>query len=158
MNSSRSKWPLVLLCIALVGVCIFFLRAREFMAIDRCMDAGGAYEKAWKICDKSNTDAPDTRFSGPVFAGILDGKKIHLQLRDDHLGYRMINNGLRIVGDLNVERGLGKDDNAVIYVLDWTQDAAQHIRFLRVLVNGAEELQRIGPDQQLQKGAALRAK
>lgn len=158
MKTRLLKWVVVLICLATAVLSVFVFRLKEFMAIDRCMDAGGAYEKSWKVCDKSLTETPDTRFSGPVFAGMLDGQKISLQLRDDQMGYRMIDNGLRVVGDMNTERGFQNDDNAVVYVLNWTQDEAQQIRFLRVLAHGEEVLRRIGPDQQLQTGAALRAK
>ena len=82
MKTRLLKWVVVLICLATAVLSVYVFRLKEFMAIDRCMDAGGAYEKSWKVCDKSLTETPDTRFSGPVFAGMLDGQKISLQLRD----------------------------------------------------------------------------
>lgn len=158
MPHSSTKWSVVLLCTTVAGFGLYSSRAKESIAMDRCLDAGGAYEKSWKICDKTTIEAPDMRFSGPVFAGILDGNKVSLQLRDDQLAYRMIANGLRMVGDLNTERGFQTDDQAVVYVLDWLRDDADQMRFVQVFVNGAQELQRIGPDQKIQADAALRAK
>jgi hypothetical protein len=96
----------------------YFLWVQNFIATDRCMDAGGAYDIAWQVCDKSNAESISTQFTGPVYVGTIDGQSVRLQLRDDALSYRMIAPPLRILGDLNTLRGFERDDNAVVYVLN----------------------------------------
>lgn len=63
-----------------------------------------------------------------------------LQLRDDFLGYRMVDGGLRVVGDLNTEKGFGKEDNAVVYVLNANAEDAKQLRFLLKKGEGVDSL------------------
>ena len=112
-----SFWIILILSIALFfssAYLAYSVWVKDLIAEDRCLDAGGAYEKVWQTCSKSMSDGPKTTFSGPVYAGSLMGRDVSLQLRDDFLGYRMVDGGLRVVGDLNTERGFGKEDNAVV--------------------------------------------
>ena len=119
---------------------IYSVWVKDFIAEDRCLDAGGAYEKVWHTCSKSMSDGPKTTFSGPVYAGSLDGKEVSLQLRDDFSGYRMVDGGLRVVGDLNTEKGLGKEENAVVYVLNPSAEDAKQLRFLLKKGEGVDSL------------------
>jgi hypothetical protein len=162
MAAKIKKWlsivAMVAIATCMAATCLYFVWAKEFIAIDRCLDAGGVYEKDWETCNKSMSDMPKTTFTGPVYAGTLNGKKVRLQLRDDYLGYRMIENGLRTVGDLNTERGFGSDNDSVVYVLNPTgYDEPRQTRFLRTQINGVEELQPIAPGDKLQKDSPLRA-
>jgi hypothetical protein len=131
---------------------------KEFIAEDSCLDAGGAYEKVWQTCNKSSSDGPKTSFGGPVFAGSLDGKDVSLQLRDDFLGYRMVDGGLRVVGDLNTEKGFGKEDNAVVYVLNPSAEAAKQLRFLLKKGDGVDSLLQVSTDEDVLTGSALNAR
>jgi len=140
--SSRSGMILFL------SIALFFSSAylaysvwvKDFIAEDRCLDAGGAYEKVWQTCSKSMSDGLKTTFSGPVYAGSLEGRDVSLQLRGDFLGYRMVDGGLRVVGDLNTEKGFGKEDNAVVYVLNPSAEAAKQLRFLLKKGEGVDSL------------------
>ena len=135
----------------ILSIALFFASAylaysvwvKDFIAEDRCLDAGGAYEKVWQTCSKSMSDGPKTTFDGPVYAGSLDGKEVSLQLRDDFSGYRMVDGGLRVVGDLNTEKGFGKEDNAVVYVLNPSAEAAKQLRFLLKKGEGVDSLLQI---------------
>jgi hypothetical protein len=138
-----SFWIILILSIALFFASAYLAYSvwvKDFIAEDRCLDAGGAYEKVWQTCSKSMSDGPKTTFDGPVYAGSLDGKEVSLQLRDDFSGYRMVDGGLRVVGDLNTEKGFGKEDNAVVYVLNPSAEAAKQLRFLLKKGEGVDSL------------------
>lgn len=122
------------------------------------MDAGGAYDTAWQVCDKSSAESSASQYTGPVYAGTIDGQSVRLQLRNDTLGYRMITEPLRIVGDLNTLRGFERDDNAVVFVLNASDNVAQQIRLLSSKSSVADELIRIGLDDKLSTREVLRAK
>ena len=119
---------------------VYSVWVKDLIAEDRCLDAGGAYEKVWQTCSKSMSDGPKSTFSGPVYAGSLEGRDVSLQLRDDFLGYRMVDGGLRVVGDLNTEKGFAKENNAVVYVLNPSAEAAKQLRFLLKKGEGANSL------------------
>jgi hypothetical protein len=141
-----SFWIILILSIALFFASAYLAYSvwvKDFIAEDRCLDAGGAYEKVWQTCSKSMSDGPKTTFDGPVYAGSLDGKEVSLQLRDDFSGYRMVDGGLRVVGDLNTEKGFGKEDNAVVYVLNPSAEAAKQLRFLLKKGEGVDSLLQI---------------
>ena len=142
-NSNSRFWIILILSIALCfsTACLAYsVWVKDFIAEDRCLDAGGAYEKVWQTCSKSMSDGPKSTFSGPVYAGLLEGRDVSLQLRDDFLGYRMVDGGLRVVGDLNTEKGFGKEDNAVVYVLNPSAEAAKQLRFLLKKGDGVDSL------------------
>jgi hypothetical protein len=68
-NSNSSFWIILALNIALcfsTAYLAYSVWVKDFIAEDRCLDAGGAYEKDWQICSKSIFDGPKTSFSGPV--------------------------------------------------------------------------------------------
>ena len=134
-------------------VAVYALWGQEYIAIDRCLDAGGTYNKFWTTCDKHLIENPRTQFSvytGPVFSGELNGQKVRLQVQDDFQSYRMIQNGLRTEGDVNTERGYKRDPDATVYVLNpWSEEDRQ-IRFLVSQNAGVEELVLLGPDGELQ--------
>jgi hypothetical protein len=157
---NTSFWIILILSIALCFSSAYLFYAvwvKDFIAEDRCLDAGGAYEKVWQTCSKSISDGPKTTFGGPVYVGSLDGKEVSLQLRDDFLGYRMVDGGLRVVGDLNTEKGFGKEDNAVVYVLNPSAEAAKQLRFLLKKRDGVDSLLQVRTDEDVLTGAALHA-
>ena len=131
---------------------------KDFISEDRCLDAGGAYEKVWQTCSKSMSDGPKTTFSGPVYAGSLEGRDVSLQLRDDFLGYRMVDGGLWVVGDLNTEKGFGKEDNAVVYVLNPSAEAARQLRFLLKKTDTVDSLLQVRTDEDVVTGVTLHAR
>ena len=64
------------MCIGAACAGLFVSWAREFIAIDRCLDEGGRYEALWQTCSKTGAENPRTDFSvytGPVYSGVLDG-------------------------------------------------------------------------------------
>ena len=154
-------WIILILSITLCFSSAYLVNSvwvKDFIAEDRCLDAGGAYEKVWQTCSKSNSDGPKTSFGGPVYAGSLDGKEVSLQLRDDFSGYRMVDGGLRVVGDLNTEKGFGKEDNAVVYVLNPSAETSKQLRFLLKKGDGVDSLLQVSADEDLVTGAALHAR
>lgn len=160
MTVRMPKWWLIAACLGAASVALYFSWAREFIAIDRCLDEGGRYEALWQICSKTGAENPRTDFSvytGPVYSGELGGQKVHVQIRDDFQKYRMVKGRLRIEGDLNTEKGFEKNDDAVVFVLNPEADDPMQIRFLLSPSRPNEALVLIGPDHQLQKDVALRA-
>jgi hypothetical protein len=155
---STSFWIILILSITLCfssAYLVYSVRVKDFILEDRCLDAGGAYEKVWQTCNKSISDGPKFTFGGPVYAGSLNGKEVSLQLRDDFLGYRMVDGGLRVIGDLNTEKGFGKEDNAVVYVLNPSAEAAKQLRFLLKKRDGVDSLLQVGTDEDFITGEAL---
>ena len=158
MTWHMPKWLAAVICIIAAALALYWGWAREFMAIDRCLDDGGGYEELWQTCEKSGLQDPSVSYHVPIYTGVLDGKKVKLKLRSDSSAYRMDHDGLHITGDLKTERGFDGDDNATVYVLNAFAQAHRQIRFL-VSKNGkVDELVRIGPDQRLQKESVLRAR
>jgi hypothetical protein len=158
---SASFWIILILSITLCFSSVYLVYSvwmKDFIAEDRCLDAGGAYEKVWQTCNKSSSDGPKSTFGGPVYAGSLDGKEVSLQLRDDFSGYRMVDGGLRVVGDLNTEKGFGKEDNAVVYVLNSSAETSKQLRFLLKKGDGVDSLLQVSADEYLVTGAALHAR
>ena len=157
MKARHSFWLAVTAFAGAASAAAYFLWVQNFIATDRCMDAGGAYDLAWQVCDKSNAKSISTQFTGPVYVGTIDGQSVHLQLSDDALSYRMIAPPLRILGDLNTLRGFERDDNAVVYVLNASGEEARQIRLLLTKTGTRDELVRIGPDDKLHTKEVLRA-
>jgi hypothetical protein len=157
LKARDSFWLAVTALTGAASAAAYFLWVQNFIAIDRCMDAGGAYDMAWQVCDKSNAESISTQFTGPVYVGTIDGQSVRLKLRDDALGYRMIAPPLRILGDLNTLRGFERDDNAVVYVLNASGEEARQIRLLLTKTGTRDELVRIGPDDKLHTKEVLRA-
>lgn len=156
-----SFWIILILSIALcfsTAYLAYSVWVKDFIAEDRCLDAGGAYEKVWQTCSKSMSDGPKTAFSGPVYAGSLEGGDVSLQLRDDFLGYRMVDGGLRVVGDLNTEKGFGKEDNAVVYVLNPSAEAARQLRFLLKKTDTVDSLLQVRTDEDVLTSVTLHAR
>ena len=157
MKARCSFWLAVAACTGAASAAAYFLWVQNFIAIDRCLDAGGAYDMTWQVCDKSNNESISTQFTGPVYVGTIEGQSVRLQLRDDALGYLMIAPPLRILGDLNTLRGFELDDNAVVYVLNASGEEARQIRLLLTKTGTRDELVRIGPDDKLDTKEVLRA-
>ena len=156
MKARNSFWLAVTAFAGAASAAAYFLWVQNFIATDRCLDAGGAYDMAWQVCDKSNAESTSTQFTGPFYLGTIDGQSVRLQLRDDALGYRMIAPPLRILGDLNTLRGFERDDNAVVYVLNANGEETRQIRFLLSKDGNRDELIRIGPDDKLHTKEVLR--
>lgn len=157
MKVRGSSWLAALACTGAALVTAYFLWVQNFVAMDRCMDAGGAYDMAWEVCDKSTAESHGPQYTGPVYVGTLDGQSVRLQLRDDTLGYRMIAKPLRVLGDLNTLRGFERDDNAVVFVLNAFDEEERQIRLLVSKDSSRDELIRIGPDGKLRTNEVLRA-
>lgn len=158
MKVCWTPWLATVSCAGAALITVYFLWGQAAISIERCMDAGGAYDTAWQVCDKSSAESSASQYTGPVYAGTIDGQSVRLQLRNDTLGYRMITEPLRIVGDLNTLRGFERDDNAVVFVLNASNNVAQQIRFLASKSSVADELIRIGLDDKLSTREVLRAK
>lgn len=157
MKARCSFWLAIAACAGAALATAYFLWVQNFVAMDRCMDEGGAYDMAWQVCDKSTAESTSTQFTGMVYVGNIDGQRSRLQLRDDALGYRMIAAPLRILGDLNTLRGFERDENAVVFVLNANSEEARQIRFLLSKNSARDELVRIGPDGKLRTNEVLRA-
>ena len=157
MKARNSFWLAVTAFAGAASAAAYFLWVQNFIATDRCLDAGGAYDMAWQLCDKSIAESISTQFTGPVYVGTIDGQNVRLQLRDDALGYRMIAPPLRLLGDLNTLRGFERNENAVVFVLNAFDEEARQIRFLVSKDSAHDELIRIGPDGKLRTNEVLRA-
>ena len=59
MTQLMPKWFLITACIGAASVALYFSWAREFIAIDRCLDEGGRYEERSQTCDKTGTERPE---------------------------------------------------------------------------------------------------
>lgn len=133
LNKSVSITAGIFICMSAGLVGAYNLWGQEYIATDRCLDAGGAYNKEGLTCDKTAAEnAQSTLFAGtgPVDVGELNGQTVRLQLQDDIQRYWMSQGGLRMVCDLNTEKGFAQDDNAVVYVLNPYGDASRQIRLL----------------------------
>jgi hypothetical protein len=152
-----SSWLTTTACAVTALITSYFLWGQNFVAMDRCMDEGGAYDTAWQVCDKSSSQLSGPQYTGPVHIGKIDGQSVRLQLRDDSLGYRMIAPALRILGDLNTLRGFERDDNAVVFVLNPNGDEERKIQFLVSKTSTRDELVRIHSKDKLLPNQVLRA-
>ncbi len=139
-------WLALAVCTIAGFVALYLSWGRAFVANDRCLDDGGRYEERWDTCNKSTQTSPRTTYNGPTYVGELDGQNIELQLRDDLLGYRMLADGQRVIGDLNTERGHDRDPNATVYVLNPFSEHDRQVRFVVTKNAGVEELVLLGPD------------
>ncbi len=149
----------IFVCSAAGLVAAYGMWGKDHMAMNQCVDSGGVYNKDWVTCDKTTVEKPQTTFSvytGPVYVGVFKGKTVRLQLQDDSQKYRMIQDGLRIVGDINTERGFDKDDNATVYVLNPNAQDSKQIRFVASTSDGKPELLLLGQKHQVQKEVTLR--
>ena len=158
MNRPSTQCLAGLICLSAAGIALYWGWAREFIAIDRCLDQGGGYEELWQTCERSSQEDPGGAYPGPTYSGVLDGKNVELKLRGDASAYRMVEDGLRVMGDLNTERGFASDPDATVYVLNPYAKAHQQIR-LRVSKNaGTDELVQVGADEPDTAKAVLRAR
>ena len=139
-----SRWLAIFSIVACALFVFYSGWVKSFIDEDRCLDAGGRYEATWKTCDKTDESPQGPGFSGALFVGTLQGQSIELQLRDDGLAYRMMENGRRIDGNLNTERGHGADDNAVVYVLNPSGPESRQIRLLVSKGQGDDERVLVG--------------
>ncbi|MBF4280948.1 hypothetical protein EAY27_28130, partial [Vibrio anguillarum] len=124
---------------ALVGISLLSIGllyqfwGREFIAQDRCLDAGGAYQQATQSCDHNMDDiAYDAfdAFDGVIYHGVVDGKSVSLEIIGHGDGYRMSVDGLVTLGELNTERGFEQDDNASLFILNWRKPEVEQIKFV----------------------------
>lgn len=143
-------WLALVVCTVAGFVMLYLGWGQAFVANDRCLEIGGHYEEHWDTCNKSTQTSPRTTYNGPTYTGELDGQDIQLQLRDDFMGYRMLANGQRVVGDLNTERGNDRDPNATVYVLNPLSEPDRQVRFMVSKTAGVEELVLLGPDGELE--------
>lgn len=61
-----------LLGIGLVSIGLLYqFWGREFIAQDRCLDAGGAYQQATQSCDHSMDDIAYDAFDGVTYYGVV---------------------------------------------------------------------------------------
>ncbi len=111
-----------LLGIGLVSIGLLYqFWGREFIAQDRCLDAGGAYQQATQSCDHSMDDIAYDAFDGVTYYGVVDGKSVSLEIIGHGDGYRMSVDGQVTLGELNTERGFEQDENASLFILNWRQ-------------------------------------
>jgi hypothetical protein len=61
----------------------------------------------------------------------------------------MMQDGQRIVGDLNTEKGIEKDDNASVYVLNPNAEDSKQNRFVTSTSGGKPKLLLIGHNDQV---------
>jgi hypothetical protein len=47
-----NKWFTWAFCLCAALVAIYFFWAKEFIAIDRCLDSGGAYDTQRQVCER----------------------------------------------------------------------------------------------------------
>jgi hypothetical protein len=134
--------------IALACVLSYFLLLQKMVFLDRCIDAGGAYDPVLEICDKSVAEGERGQEADPIFTGTLNGETVRLRL-DGSLGYSMATPALLIKGGVNTLRGYGKDENAVVYVLNPNDVADRQITLLLSKNAVGAKLTRIGADDKL---------
>ena len=51
MTPHIPKWQLITIGLTGCLVALYFYWAQEFIAMDRCLDAGGAYNTAAQVCE-----------------------------------------------------------------------------------------------------------
>lgn len=123
---------------ALVGIgllsigLLYLFWGREFIAQDRCLDAGGAYQQATQSCDHSMDDIAYDAFDGVIYHGVVDGKSVSLEIIGHGDGYRMSVDGLVTLGELNTERGFEQDDNTSLFILNWRKPEVEQIKFVKL--------------------------
>ena len=49
MTLRAPLWLLIGICLGAACVTLYFSWAKEFIAVDRCLDAGGSYEERWQM-------------------------------------------------------------------------------------------------------------
>lgn len=135
---------------------VYVLWGRGFAAQDRCLDAGGSYDKQTGVCDHNTDDIAYEKFDGVVYSGVIDGKQTSLEIIGAGDGYRMSVNGQVTLGQFNTERGFGSDENASTYILNWQQPESQQKKFVK-LSKDLSSLVMVGSNGQLDTTATLRA-
>jgi hypothetical protein len=103
----------------------------------------------------STTPPADTFTVTERFSGIINGKNIIFE-HSDYTKYRLTDNGVVTLGDLNTERGFGVDENATVYVLDWKKPEQEQIYFVRL--TGTTTLQQLGSNREVILNALLEKK
>lgn len=136
---------------------VYVLWGRGFAAQDRCLDAGGSYDKQTGTCDHNMDDIAYEKFDGVVYSGVIDGKQTSLEIIGAGDGYRMTTDGQVVLGELNTERGFnGDESNASTYILNWQQPESQQKKFVK-LSTDLSALVMVGTNGQLDAAATLRA-
>lgn len=98
-----------LLGIGLVSIGLLYqFWGREFIAQDRCLDAGGAYQQATQSCDHSMDDIAYDAFDGVIYHGVVDGKSVSLEIIGHGDGYRMSVDGQVTLGNSIPSAALSK--------------------------------------------------
>jgi hypothetical protein len=133
--------------LALACVLSYFLLLQKMVFLDRCIDAGGAYDPVLEICDKSVAEGDQE--VEPIFTGKLNGETVRLRLSEDGQGYSMATSALLMKGGVNTLRGYEKDENAVVYVLNPNDVADRQITLLLSKNAVGAKLTRIGADDKL---------
>ncbi len=119
--------------IGLLSISLLYLFwGREFIAQDRCLDAGGACSHTTESCDHNMDDIAYDRFDSVVYRGVIDDKSITLEIIGQGDGYRMSVDGLVTLWELNTERGFEQDDNASLFILNWRKPDVEQIKFVKL--------------------------
>jgi len=81
---------------------------------------------------KPTSSEENLQFTEEYF-GVLDGKNITLTITD-YTTYALSEEGAVALrtGEVNTERGFGDDENATVYVLDYTKVEKKQTRFVRL--------------------------
>ncbi|EGR1038741.1 hypothetical protein ID062_00525 [Vibrio cholerae] len=144
-----------LLGIGLVSIGLLYqFWGREFIAQDRCLDAGGAYQQATQSCDHSMDDIAYDAFDGVIYRGVVDGKSVSLESIGHGDGYRMSVDGQVTLGELNTERGFEQDENASLFILNWRQPEIEQIKWVK-LSSDHQRLVLVDKDGKLDTAATL---
>ncbi|MGH2438548.1 hypothetical protein [Vibrio cholerae] len=144
-----------LLGVGLISIGLLYqFWGREFIAQDRCLDAGGAYQQATQSCDHSMDDIAYDAFDGVTYYGMVDGKSVSLEIIGHGDGYRMSVDGQVTLGELNTERGFEQDENASLFILNWRQPEIEQIKWVK-LSSDHQRLVLVDKDGKLDTAATL---
>jgi hypothetical protein len=165
MNKNFPKPVLHTVGVIAMAIFVFATWVLPYQAMQRCIEAGGAYAQSLAQCDSELSHVPPSKLVGLVFIRLIDGKRVSyiqqadlpnvgmldgyrfsIEIQEQGQRYRMVMRGQTTTGEFQIERGYDNDVNAEIFVLKPTQPDAQPLRFLRRPQGVNSQLVQIGPD------------
>lgn len=134
MIKNKRVFVLIAMCISLI-IFSYSHFWQDLIAQDRCLDAGGMYQPQTASCDHNMHDVPYQKFDGIKYHGLIAGQTLTLEIIGQGDGYRLSEDGVVTLGELNTERGFTEDENATVYILNWREAKAVQRKFVKFSSN-----------------------